>query len=76
MGKRRWTDADLVHAVESSTTITSVLRFLDLPLGGYNSKYIKKHINRLGLDISHFVGTRISGDKNSGSYRPLCLVVG
>lgn len=51
MPTRTWTDDDFRAAVASSTTIAGVLRELGL-LGG--SKTVHRHIERLGLDTSHF----------------------
>jgi hypothetical protein len=56
LGQRRWTDSALREAVESSVTKSDVLR--KLGLGVYTGNYdtLDKHIARLQLDTSHFVG--------------------
>jgi hypothetical protein len=54
--KKRWTDRMLVSLVESQVTMAGVLRGLGLrPIGG-NYVSVKKHIRRLGLDTSHWLG--------------------
>lgn len=64
---RSWTDAQLISAVNNNVTYAGVLRELGLAVGGYNTKYIKKHISRLLLDTSHF--NRRTGKLNSGCYK-------
>lgn len=53
---RSWTDEQLVQAVSANNTIAGVLRSLGLAVGGYNSKYVTKHIVRLNLSTDHFLG--------------------
>lgn len=53
---RKFSDDDLVAAVEAATTVHGVLRLLGYPLNGGMFRYIKAHIKRLSLDTSHFIG--------------------
>ncbi len=50
--QRAWSDEELRHAVASSETYRQVERLLGLATGSLN--YLKKQIERLGLDTSHF----------------------
>jgi hypothetical protein len=54
MGKkiRSWTDEQLVTAVAGSTSYRGVLRALGL--GSGSGGYIKRHVDKVGLDTSHF----------------------
>jgi len=56
--KRTWTDAQLVEAVERSLTVAEVIRYLGLKCwrGGSSFRLVKRHIERLGLSTSHFLG--------------------
>lgn len=56
MAKRIWTDQELVDAVSSSKTYKEVMYKLGLngSHGGNSRHIIKKHINRLNLDTTHF----------------------
>lgn len=56
--KRTWTDDQLIQAVKIGKCYADVLRSLNLKTRGRNWKTIKKHIERLDLDISHFDGQR------------------
>lgn len=67
-GKRGWTDQDLTTAVSNNETLTGVLRSLNLSVGGYNGSYVKKHIKRLALDMSHFKGHRVKKTRNSTTF--------
>jgi len=52
--QRSWTDAQLIEAVNTSSSLTEILIKLSLrPAGGAHS-HIKKHIQRLNLDITHY----------------------
>lgn len=52
---RSWTDEQLIDAVRSSKTRAEVARKLGLTTYGANSKTIKKRIEFLKLDTSHFI---------------------
>ncbi len=54
--RRKYTDDDLVNAVESSTSIRQVLGKLGLVEAGGNYAVVKSRIQMLNLDISHFAG--------------------
>jgi hypothetical protein len=53
---RTYTDNDIIVAVRESFSIAQVLRALGLKATGANYKGVYHHINRLGLDKSHFTG--------------------
>ena len=53
---RSWTDEELTRAVANSKTYADVLRAIGLQPKGGNTRSIKIHIKRLGLDTSHFHG--------------------
>lgn len=54
---RKWTDVQLVAAVESCTTMCQVLRSLGLcERGGGAANHIRSHIKRLGLTTAHWRG--------------------
>lgn len=56
MRRRRYTDRDIINAVQSSFSIAQVLRVLRLSPTGCNYKGIQANFARLGLDTSHFTG--------------------
>jgi hypothetical protein len=56
MKTRRYTDQDIIEAVQSSFSIRQVLRILRLSPTGCNYKGMYGHFARLGLDTSHFTG--------------------
>lgn len=55
MKRRRWTDQQLEAAVLTNNTIAGCLEALGLRPAGGNYASIHRHINRLGLDTSHFL---------------------
>jgi hypothetical protein len=50
--QRSWTDEQLVDAVRASSTFKGVLRALGLKKG--STRYLQNHIEKAGLDTSHF----------------------
>ena len=56
MRKRRYSDEDLVRAVNESESVRQVLGKLGLVEAGGNYSKIKRQISLLGIDISHFTG--------------------
>jgi hypothetical protein len=48
-------EVELIHAIESSRSFAEVLRKLGIRPGG-NQERLKKRVEELGLDISHFIG--------------------
>jgi hypothetical protein len=57
-GKRpNWTDDDFRAAVAESKTIREALKRLNVQGRGDNYKTFHKHVRRLGLDTSHFLGS-------------------
>ena len=60
---RKFRDEDLVEAVASETSVHGVLRHLGYSLNGGMFRYIKAHMRRLELDVSHFTGQGWSKDR-------------
>jgi len=57
MARRKWADVQLVQAVKKSISYAQVIEKLGLNknhAGNYGT--VKKHIERLQLDVSHFLG--------------------
>ncbi len=54
-GPRRWSDADLVEAVAATTSLHGVFVHLGLRPGGSQWVRMRQHIERLGLDTSHWI---------------------
>ncbi len=54
--RRAWTDYDLAVAVRESVSYSEVGRRLGYITSGGVHRFVKRHIARLGLDTSHFVG--------------------
>jgi hypothetical protein len=54
--KRRYTDEQLIEAVQSSTSIRQVLAKLGLVEAGGNYSIVKRKIQSLDLCIAHFTG--------------------
>jgi hypothetical protein len=68
---KKWTEAQLVEAVESSYSIAQVLKALGLkPLGG-NYSTAHKYIKKLDLNTDHFKGQASNSGKNFGPKRPI-----
>lgn len=59
MGKiKNWKLENLPDAVSSSICLNDVLRYLDIPLAGGNYHTVRKWINKLNLNTSHFDPSR------------------
>lgn len=56
MSRRRWSDSDLRNAVKSAKSFRQVLKSLGLRQAGGNYDQVKKYIEALNLDVSHFKG--------------------
>lgn len=56
--QRKYTDAQLISAVESSTSIRQVLAKIGLVEAGGNYSITKRQIERLKLNTTHFSGRR------------------
>jgi hypothetical protein len=54
--KKRYTDSELIEAVQSSTSIRQVLSKLGLVEAGGNYAIVKRRAQSLGLNSSHFKG--------------------
>lgn len=56
MGKYTYTDEQITNAVKTSLSIAEVCRKLGIKAAGGNYSTIKKKIQNLNLDMSHFTG--------------------
>lgn len=54
--KRKWTQDQLTQAVKESSSLREVIFSLGLIPAGGNYEQVKKYINELTLDVSHFTG--------------------
>lgn len=61
--KRKWTDKQLVDAVQTSKSLSDVCRLLGIkPIGG-NLMTVRLNSHRLGLSLKHFTGQAWNKDK-------------
>src|SRR6266702_1979294 len=61
--ERTWSDAQLTDAVAGSTNWRNVMRKLGLNAGSAGAiRIVRRDVERLGLDTSHFRGRRIWSD--------------
>jgi Zn finger protein HypA/HybF involved in hydrogenase expression len=74
---RKFSDDDLISAVDVETTVHGVLRRLGYPANGGMFRYIKSHIERLGLDTSHFTGQSWAKGRRlpRGPQRPIAEIL-
>ena len=74
---RRYTDAEIIEAVNSSFSIARVLTLLGLSPTGANYKGMHAYFARLGLDTSHFTGQgHLKGKSHSWTpKRPLSEIL-
>ena len=56
MSRSKYTDQDLIEAVQSSTSIRQVLAKLGLSEAGGNYSITKRRIQKLGIETTHFKG--------------------
>jgi Zn finger protein HypA/HybF involved in hydrogenase expression len=56
MRTRSWTDEQFSEAVQASTSVREALARIGLVAAGGNYKEFRKHVRRLGLGTSHFIG--------------------
>src|SRR6266566_8101015 len=56
MGKRTWTEEQLINAVKKSISMRQVIRELNLNYTGGNYANIKRNIKKRNLDTNHFLG--------------------
>jgi 5-methylcytosine-specific restriction endonuclease McrA len=72
--RQRWTDDELRAAVASARTAREALHLLNLRGSGGNYRTFRRHVARLAIDTSHFVGkAHLAGRarENLRSRRPL-----
>lgn len=68
MSKRKWTDEQLIEAVETSLSYAEVMRKLGLKPAGSNYDTVKRKISEFNLDTSHMTGQAWNqGDR----YKPI-----
>lgn len=63
--KARWSDEQLISSVPQSETWRALFRLLGLSPSGPHFA-VRKRIDELGLDISHFLGKQWNKGKGSG----------
>jgi hypothetical protein len=68
--KRRYTDKQLIEAVQNSTSIRQVLAKLGLVEAGGNYSIVKRNIQSLGLCIAHFTGKGWKRGSNKPVFSP------
>lgn len=75
--RRTWTDDDLREAVANSRSTSAVLRTFGYDPSGGMHRYIKRAIQELELDTSHFVGQGWNKGQahKGGSRRPLAEIL-
>jgi len=70
MSRRSWTNEELFNAVATSTSVRQVLKKLNLREAGGNYEHVRRYINTLEIDSSHFRGKGWScGLRGVGVYR-------
>lgn len=67
--KRKYTKAELIAAVSSSTSLRGVLIYLELKPAGGNYRSVRNQINNLGLSTKHWTRSR-SGFTRKGKSSP------
>lgn len=71
---RKWNDTDLVNAINNPETksLAEVMRKLGLVPKGGTYNIVKKYIDELGLDISHFTGQgHLKGKRHTHRKQPI-----
>jgi hypothetical protein len=72
MKSRGYTDTQLVEAVKSNHSMRAVLKAIGLTPAGGNYETVRKRIEELQLDTSHFLGQAIlRGKTHTYGTRPL-----
>lgn len=70
MPLRTWSDEALIGAVAQNISVAGVLRSLGLTVNPGSYVTIRRHVERLKLDTSHFLGQR-HGTARPPTHRPL-----
>jgi 5-methylcytosine-specific restriction endonuclease McrA len=68
---RKYSQDQLANAVANSTSIRQVLLSLGVAPHGGNYATVKRYIEKLKLDISHFTGQGWNKGQNFGPKRPI-----
>ena len=71
MNRRTWTDQQLIEAVEASFNYSEAGRKLGLSNFGGNSRTIKKRIQELKIDTTHFLTSKELLRRNSPKIAPM-----
>ena len=71
MKLRKYSESQLQDAVENSVSMRQVLKKLQVAPYGGNYEVLKRAINHLGLDCSHFRGQGWSRGKSTGPRQPI-----
>ncbi len=72
--KRTWDDEQLKNSIVTAKTVADVLRDLGLTVRSSNYVAVKKHINRLQLNTSHFVGIAHGRNKKRKPLNKLLVI--
>lgn len=75
---RTWTDEQLIEATKISSSVFQVVDQLALNRTGGNHSNIKRHIKRLNLDTTHFLGQghmKGKSSHNAGKGIPLEMIL-
>lgn len=73
--KRTWTDEQLIQAVADSKSVSQATRHLGLAARGGNHGTVKRRIQALGLDTSHFEWTGATGEVTQNRYTLEAILV-
>jgi 5-methylcytosine-specific restriction endonuclease McrA len=72
----KWTENQLVEAVEKSTCLIECIKLLGVSVGGSNNRSIRRRIKKLGISIAHWIDRRtIKGKKKYIPKKPLSEVL-
>ena len=70
---RKWTDTQLIEAAKIAVTINQLGTLLGLKSESAVHRTIPKHLKRLGIDCSRFIGRANSGNRLKGRWNKYTL---
>lgn len=70
----KMSDGSLLSIVDNSLAISHVLRQLNLPLSGRNTKLVRDYLNLHEVDLSHFTPNGLPPAKLYSKICPVCSV--
>ena len=71
MAYAKYTREMLSEAVAASTSMAEVLRYLGLPQNGGAHAHLRRRVDKLGIDTSHFLGSgHLRGIPTRAAARP------